>query len=86
MLAEALLHFETLDFDDIKTIIEHKRPPSNKFPVSSAIRLASKTAGSAVDVPGKLIMFINAQKALCVKAQTFKVLMKTTHLPRDLKG
>jgi len=27
MLAEALIHYETLDSDDVKTILENKRPP-----------------------------------------------------------
>ncbi len=57
MLAEALLHFETLDFDDIKTIIENKRPPSNKYPAASAIRLSSKTPASPADVSGKFNTF-----------------------------
>ena len=57
MLAEALLHFETLDFDDIKTIIENKRPPSNKFPAVSAIKLSSKTPVSPAEVSGKFNTF-----------------------------
>jgi len=36
LLAEALLHYETLDADDIKTIVEHKRPPPAK-PAQSAV-------------------------------------------------
>lgn len=52
MLAEGLLHFETLDFDDIKTIIENKRPPSKQFPAASAIKLSSKTPVSPADVSG----------------------------------
>jgi len=37
MLAEALLKYETLDADDIKSIIEHKRPPSSKLSQASSL-------------------------------------------------
>ena len=30
LLAEALLQYETLDADDIKSIVENKRPPPAK--------------------------------------------------------
>jgi len=32
LLAEALLKYETLDADDVKCIVEHKRPPPSKQP------------------------------------------------------
>ena len=35
MLAEALLKYETLDVDDIKAIIEHKKPPTKFSQVES---------------------------------------------------
>ena len=37
MLAEALLKYETLDADDIKSIIEHKKPPTSKLSQASSI-------------------------------------------------
>lgn len=43
LLAEALLKYETLDAEDIKTIVEQKRPPTAKLPASS---LLSGFAGS----------------------------------------
>lgn len=43
LLAEALLHYETLDSDDIRTIIENKRPPPAK-PSSSPIIGFNSTA------------------------------------------
>jgi len=38
MLAEALLKYETLDVDDIKAIIEHKKPPTKFSQTSSLIK------------------------------------------------
>ena len=35
--AEALLKYETLDADDVKTIIEQRRPPTPKAPQSSGL-------------------------------------------------
>ena len=37
LLAEALLKYETLDADDIKSIIEHKKPPTSKLSQASSI-------------------------------------------------
>ena len=37
IFAEALLKYETLDADDIKSIIEHKRPPSSKMSQTSSL-------------------------------------------------
>ena len=36
-LSEALLKYETLDVDDIKSIIEHKKPPSSKLSQASSL-------------------------------------------------
>ena len=35
--AEALLKYETLDADDIKSIIEQKRPPTSKLSQASSL-------------------------------------------------
>jgi len=40
MLADALLKFETLDAEDIKTIIERKKPPSARPQASNAVNLS----------------------------------------------
>jgi len=37
LLAEALLKYETLDAEDIKAIVEHKKPPVAKMPSSSLL-------------------------------------------------
>ncbi|XP_023340672.1 ATP-dependent zinc metalloprotease YME1 homolog [Eurytemora carolleeae] len=37
MLAEALIHYETLDSDDVKTILENKRPPPARPSASTVL-------------------------------------------------
>jgi ATP-dependent metalloprotease len=53
LLAEALLRYETLDFDDIKTIIENKRPPTNKEAVPSSIKLVGTAAKTPTSIASK---------------------------------
>ena len=36
-ISEALLKYETLDAEDIKAIVEHKKPPVAKMPSSSLL-------------------------------------------------
>ena len=45
--SEALLKYETLDVDDIKAIIEHKKPPTSKLSQASSL-LGLKPAGSGL--------------------------------------
>eukprot|EP00088_Acartia_fossae_P032830 TRINITY_DN33576_c0_g2_i1.p1 TRINITY_DN33576_c0_g2~~TRINITY_DN33576_c0_g2_i1.p1 ORF type:complete len:162 (-),score=48.73 TRINITY_DN33576_c0_g2_i1:97-582(-) len=54
LLAEALLHYETLDADDIKIIIENKRPPPNRPSQSPKIgyNTPAKPAFTEVPIPG----------------------------------
>eukprot|EP00092_Neocalanus_flemingeri_P032898 GFUD01035780.1.p1 GENE.GFUD01035780.1~~GFUD01035780.1.p1 ORF type:complete len:745 (-),score=192.85 GFUD01035780.1:309-2543(-) len=37
LLAEALLKYETLDVDDIRAIVEHKKPPTPRIPTSTLL-------------------------------------------------
>jgi len=48
LLAEALLKYETLDAEDIKAIVEHKKPPIAKIPTSTL--LGFKPAGLPVGI------------------------------------
>lgn len=48
LLAEALLKYETLDAEDIKAIVEHKKPPTPKIPAGSL--LAGLTGSPALPV------------------------------------
>jgi len=59
MLAEALLKFETLDAEDIKTIVEHKKPPPTRPQPSNAVNLSlpkipslPDTKSPGIPVPG----------------------------------
>lgn len=48
LLAEALLKYETLDVEDIKAIVEHKKPPISKLPTSTL--LGFKQSGLPVGI------------------------------------
>ena len=48
LLTEALLKYETLDAEDIKAIVEHKKPPVAKIPTSTL--LGFKPAGLPVGI------------------------------------
>jgi len=53
LLAEALLKYETLDVDDIKAIIEHKKPPTSKLSqASKLVGLKQLPPVPALPVPG----------------------------------
>jgi len=52
LLAEALLKYETLDVDDIRAIIEYKKPPPSKLPPASPTLLGLKQTGLAVGLVG----------------------------------